>query len=78
MIKQKSITNIYYFFGLFIIFNCTFLLQYVNGNEDAKRLYDDLLINYNKYRRPSHNPREPITVKLKLRLSQIIDVVNTN
>ncbi|VDN41560.1 unnamed protein product [Gongylonema pulchrum] len=46
-----------------------------NGNEDAKRLYDDLLVNYNKHRRPTPGPNIPVTIKLKLRLSQIIDVV---
>lgn len=47
----------------------------VNANEDAKRLYDDLMVNYNKHRRPAPAPNKPITIKLKLRLSQIIDVV---
>ncbi|KAI1709056.1 neurotransmitter-gated ion-channel ligand binding domain-containing protein [Ditylenchus destructor] len=52
----------------------TFLLKYSNGNEDAKRLYDDLLTNYNRHKRPAESPLEPITIRLKLRLSQIIDV----
>lgn len=78
MIKQKCIRIAYYFFGVFIVFFCVILSQhYVTGNEGAKRLYDDLLINYNKYRRPSRSPLEPITIKLKLRLSQIIDVVSS-
>ncbi|KAI6229317.1 Acetylcholine receptor subunit alpha-type unc-38 [Aphelenchoides besseyi] len=47
---------------------------FVDGNEDAKRLYDDLMVNYNRHRRPSPSPNEPVTIKLKLRLSQIIDV----
>ena len=46
------------------------------GNEDAKRLYDDLMVNYNRHRRPAPSPSEPITIKLKMRLSQIIDVVS--
>ncbi|EGT43469.1 hypothetical protein CAEBREN_13737 [Caenorhabditis brenneri] len=50
------------------------LLIIVNGNEDAKRLYDDLMVNYNRHRRPSTSPNKPLTIKLKLRLSQIIDV----
>uniref|UniRef100_A0A7E4VLX7 Nicotinic acetylcholine receptor alpha subunit 38 n=1 Tax=Panagrellus redivivus TaxID=6233 RepID=A0A7E4VLX7_PANRE len=45
-----------------------------SGNEDAKRLYDDLMVNYNRHRRPSATPKDPVTIKLKLRLSQIIDV----
>jgi hypothetical protein len=47
----------------------------IHANEDAKRLYDDLMVNYNRHRRPAPSPNEPVTIKLKLRLSQIIDVV---
>uniref|UniRef100_A0A1I7V7I2 Neur_chan_LBD domain-containing protein n=1 Tax=Loa loa TaxID=7209 RepID=A0A1I7V7I2_LOALO len=50
------------------------LIPVLYGNEDAKRLYDDLLVNYNKHRRPAPEPNKPINIKLKLRLSQIIDV----
>ncbi|VDN58347.1 unnamed protein product [Dracunculus medinensis] len=50
------------------------LISFALGNEDAKRLYDDLMIRYNRLSRPSSNPHIPITIKLKLRLSQIIDV----
>ncbi|VDM69172.1 unnamed protein product, partial [Strongylus vulgaris] len=50
------------------------MLVFVYGNEDAKRLYDDLMVNYNRHRRPATGPHEPLTIKLKLRLSQIIDV----
>jgi len=45
------------------------------GNPDAKRLYDDLLSNYNKLVRPVVNVSEAVTVRLKLKLSQLIDVV---
>ena len=44
------------------------------GNPDAKRLYDDLLSNYNKLVRPVVNVSEAVTVMLKLKLSQLIDV----
>lgn len=54
------------------------LISFALGNEDAKRLYDDLMIRYNRLSRPSSNPHIPITIKLKLRLSQIIDVVTYN
>ncbi|VDN58348.1 unnamed protein product [Dracunculus medinensis] len=50
------------------------LISFALGNEDAKRLYDDLMIHYNRLSRPSSNPHIPVTIKLKLRLSQIIDV----
>ena len=46
------------------------------GNPDAKRLYDDLLSNYNKLIRPVVNVSEAVTVRLKLKLSQLIDVVS--
>ena len=46
-----------------------------SGNPDAKRLYDDLLSNYNKLVRPVANITETVTVHLKLKLSQLIAVV---
>ena len=33
------------------------------GNPDAKRLYDDLLSNYNKLVRPVQNTTDPLTVR---------------
>ncbi|XP_018350056.1 PREDICTED: acetylcholine receptor subunit alpha-like isoform X3 [Trachymyrmex septentrionalis] len=45
-----------------------------SGNPDAKRLYDDLLSNYNKLVRPAFNATDNLTVKIKLKLSQLIDV----
>jgi nicotinic acetylcholine receptor len=47
-----------------------------SGNPDAKRLYDDLLSNYNKLVRPVSNVSEAVTVHLKLKLSQLIAVVS--
>lgn len=47
----------------------------VGANPDAKRLYDDLLSNYNKLVRPVANVSDALTVKIKLKLSQLIDVV---
>lgn len=60
------------------------MLEFVNtsfvpgccGNPDAKRLYDDLLSNYNKLVRPVINVTDALTVKIKLKLSQLIDVVS--
>jgi nicotinic acetylcholine receptor len=48
------------------------------GNPDAKRLYDDLLSNYNKLVRPVVNVSSALTVRIKLKLSQLIDVVSLN
>ncbi|KAG7307684.1 D-arabinose 1-dehydrogenase (NAD(P)(+)) [Plutella xylostella] len=46
----------------------------VCGNPDAKRLYDDLLSNYNKLVRPVRNVTAALSVRIKLKLSQLIDV----
>lgn len=50
----------------------------VAGNPDAKRLYDDLLSNYNKLVRPVVNTSDVLRVCIKLKLSQLIDVVSGN
>lgn len=44
------------------------------ANPDAKRLYDDLLSNYNRLIRPVGNNSDRLTVKLGLKLAQIIDI----
>lgn len=49
----------------------------VEGNPDAKRLYDDLLSTYNRLIRPVSNNNHTVVVKLGLRLSQLIDLVST-
>ena len=48
----------------------------VAANPDAKRLYDDLLSNYNKLVRPVVNTTDVLKVCIKLKLSQLIDVVS--
>lgn len=48
-----------------------------SANPEAKRLYDDLLSNYNRLIRPVGNNSDRLTVKMGLRLSQLIDVVST-
>ena len=55
-------------------------LQFAVGkaNPDSKRLYDDLLSNYNRLIRPVGNNSDRLTVKMGLRLSQLIDVVSTS
>jgi nicotinic acetylcholine receptor len=47
------------------------------ANPDAKRLYDDLLSNYNRLIRPVSNNSETLTVWLGLKLSQLIEVVSS-
>ncbi|XP_059490094.1 acetylcholine receptor subunit beta-like 2 isoform X1 [Neocloeon triangulifer] len=49
-------------------------LKTVEANPDAKRLYDDLLSNYNRLIRPVNNNSETLTVWLGLKLSQLIEV----
>ena len=47
------------------------------GYPDARRLHDDLLANYNKLVRPVINSTDVLSVEMKLKLSQLIDVVRS-
>lgn len=49
-------------------------LKQIEANPDAKRLYDDLLSNYNRLIRPVVNNTETLTVYMGLKLSQLIEV----
>jgi hypothetical protein len=63
------------------IFGAVLLAMECYANDDAKRLYHDLLIQnkYNKLIRPvGNNTDRPLTVKMGIRLSQIIDVVSVS
>lgn len=51
-------------------------LYLVSANPDAKRLYDDLMSSYNSLIRPVANNSDRLTVKMGLKLSQLIDVVS--
>ncbi|CAH0729314.1 unnamed protein product, partial [Brenthis ino] len=53
---------------------CCLVRAVTAGNPDAKRLYDDLLSNYNKLVRPVVNTTDVLRVCIKLKLSQLIDV----
>ena len=69
-------------FSLVVVATTTMLLPMAaavinTGNPDAKRLYDDLLSNYNKLVRPVQNTTDPLTVRIKLKLSQLIEVVSS-
>lgn len=55
---------------------CVLTRLVLAGNPDAKRLYDDLLSNYNKLVRPVVNTSDVLRVCIKLKLSQLIDVVS--
>lgn len=49
-------------------------IKHIEANPDAKRLYDDLLSNYNRLIRPVINHTETLTVWLSLKLSQLIEM----
>lgn len=60
-----------WFFLCRLFYSCVLVLS----NPDAKRLYDDLLSNYNRLIRPVSNNTDTVLVKLGLRLSQLIELV---
>ncbi|KAL1508960.1 hypothetical protein ABEB36_003773 [Hypothenemus hampei] len=49
-------------------------VKHIEANPDTKRLYDDLLSNYNRLIRPVINHTETVTVWLGLKLSQLIEM----
>lgn len=55
----------------------TQVIKKAMANPDAGRLYSDLLSNYNRLIRPVSKHTEIVTIKLGLRLSQIVDLVST-
>lgn len=61
-----------------LAFFLSFLVHFSQTNPDAKRLYDDLLSNYNRLIRPVSNNTDTVLVKLGLRLSQLIELVRLN
>ncbi|CAG0900266.1 unnamed protein product [Darwinula stevensoni] len=74
--RRRRIPTLTYFFFLPCLSLLLLLLPSPGscGNPDAKRLYDDLLSNYNKLVRPVTNVSDALTVRIKLKLSQLIDV----
>ncbi|KAF7403194.1 hypothetical protein HZH68_005988 [Vespula germanica] len=61
-------------FNVFSIVNGTVVMRTFEANPDTKRLYDDLLSNYNRLIRPVINNTETLTVWLGLKLSQLIEM----
>ncbi|RNA06854.1 acetylcholine receptor subunit alpha-like isoform X1 [Brachionus plicatilis] len=51
-----------------------FLTIFVNANEDAKRLLDDLFSSYDPVVRPVADPSQTIRLSIGLKLSQIADI----
>ncbi|VDM93204.1 unnamed protein product [Onchocerca ochengi] len=62
---------------LFLISLFAFL-QLITGSYHERRLYEDLMKNYNNLERPVQNHSEPVVVYLKVSLQQIIDVDEKN
>lgn len=60
---------------IFVVYlrNC-FGVKLLEANPDVKRLYDDLLSNYNRLIRPVTNVSDILTVRLGLKLSQLMEV----
>ncbi|RLU19686.1 hypothetical protein DMN91_008243 [Ooceraea biroi] len=56
------------------VFSFTYGSKVYEANPDTKRLYDDLLSNYNRLIRPVINNTETLTVWLGLKLSQLIEM----
>lgn len=57
-------------------FDVSPFLSDVSSSEPARRLFDDLLSRYNRLVRPVSNHSQTLIVKLKLKLSQLLDVVS--
>ena len=77
----KSLSSqvvIAFIINVLLVFDCVWNpgLVGVSANPDAKRLYDDLLSNYNRLIRPVINHTEKVTVKLGVSLSQIVELVS--
>lgn len=53
------------------------LIHLSTCNNDAKRLYETLLSGHTSLVRPVSNNSERLTIKLALKLAQLIDVVST-
>lgn len=53
---------------------CVLYADICTANPDAKKLYDDLLSNYNRLIRPVANNSDRLVVKMGMKLSQLIDV----
>lgn len=61
--------------GFVIIVLC---LRGIGANQDANRLFEDLLSDYNKLVRPVDNNSETLNVTFKLKLSQLLQIHEKN
>ncbi|XP_063281398.1 neuronal acetylcholine receptor subunit alpha-7-like [Pelobates fuscus] len=77
MLTERAHRLLAYGFYLWILQFLTFLGESHQG-EYQRRLYRDLLRNYNRLERPVVNDSQPLLVELQLSLLQIIDVDEKN
>ncbi|VDM67032.1 unnamed protein product [Strongylus vulgaris] len=65
-----------------LVFCCTLLtistLHFTTASYYERKLYEDLMRDYNNLERPVANHSKPVTVYLKVSLQQIIDVDEKN
>lgn len=66
----------YGFITLNLLIIILFQINEIFSNEDAKRLFDDLLSDYNSQIRPVEKTEDIIELRLGIKLSQIADIVN--
>ncbi len=55
-----------------------FRIESISTSDDEDRLYKDLMQNYNALERPVPNSSQPIVVKIRVFLQQIVDVDEKN
>ncbi|VDP10293.1 unnamed protein product [Heligmosomoides polygyrus] len=61
-----------------LVIYTTIAIGIVTASYDERRLYEDLMRDYNSLERPVANHSKPVTVYLKVSLQQIIDVDEKN
>lgn len=61
-----------------LLFVLSELIQISEGSYHERRLYEDLMRDYNNLERPVANHTEPVIVYLKVSLQQLIDVDEKN
>ena len=81
ILKSEHLLSTVYLLSIYYLSTFYYILSTLfkgpsSCNPDAKRLFDDLLSSYNKLVRPVMNVTDAVTVKFKLKLSQLIDVVS--
>ncbi|KRZ62671.1 Acetylcholine receptor subunit alpha-type unc-63, partial [Trichinella nativa] len=79
--SKKFFSNLPHHIPTLLLLLSVILLKDVvrcSRSEHARRLFQDILTGYNKLLRPVQNTSDAVTVKVKLRLSQLLDVVWTD